>query len=62
MLFLYKNDSLMLNKIDFNKIQAQKWYNGDTLHNLSGFIDDKSNRLIDWVIMRQLGIKSSFCF
>jgi len=29
--------------------------------NLSGFINDKSNRLIGWAIMRQLRIKSHSC-
>ncbi|UJR16137.1 hypothetical protein I4U23_003048 [Adineta vaga] len=43
------------------KIRAQKWYNGDAPRNLSGFIDDKSNRLIGWVTMRQLRIKSYLC-
>ncbi|CAF3684254.1 unnamed protein product [Adineta steineri] len=42
-------------------IHAQQWYNGDAPRNLSGFINDKSNRLIGWVTMRQLRIKSQSC-
>ncbi|UJR17432.1 hypothetical protein I4U23_004327 [Adineta vaga] len=39
-------------------IRAQQWYNGAPPRNLSGFIDDKSNRLIGWATMRQLRIKA----
>ncbi|CAF4320428.1 unnamed protein product, partial [Adineta steineri] len=39
-------------------IHAQQWYNGDAARNLSGYINDKSNRLIGWVTMRQLRLKS----
>jgi polycystin 1L2 len=42
-------------------IHAQQWYNGDSPRNLSGFINDKSNRLIGWGTMRQLRIKSNLC-
>jgi hypothetical protein len=42
-------------------IRAQKWYNGDEPRNLSGFINDTSNRLIGWPTMRQLRVKSSSC-
>jgi polycystin 1L2 len=41
--------------------RAQEWYNGDAPRNLSGFINDKSNRLVGWIIMRQLRIKSNLC-
>ena len=44
-----------------NKIRAQQWYNGQSPRNLSGFLDDKSNRLIGWPTMRQLRIKSHPC-
>jgi hypothetical protein len=44
-----------------SKIRAQPWYNGAPPRNLSGFINDKSNRLIGWVTMRQLRIKSGLC-
>ncbi len=42
-------------------LRAQQWYNGDTPRNLSGFINDKSNRLIGWATMRQLRVKSDLC-
>ncbi|CAF1035223.1 unnamed protein product [Adineta ricciae] len=44
-----------------NNIRAQQWYNTDPPRNLSGFINDKSNRLIGWVTMRQLRVKSHSC-
>ncbi|CAF0788844.1 unnamed protein product [Adineta steineri] len=44
-----------------SNIRAQQWYNGDAPKNLSGFINDKSSRLIGWVTMRQLRIKSDLC-
>ena len=42
-------------------IRAQSWYNGQSPKDLSGFINDKSNRLIGWPTMRQLRIKSEPC-
>jgi len=42
-------------------IHAQQWYNGESPRNLNGFINDKTNRLIGWVIMRQLRIKTELC-
>ncbi len=42
-------------------LRAQQWYNGESPRNLSGFINDKSNRLIGWPVMRQLRIKSYLC-
>ncbi|CAF1687744.1 unnamed protein product, partial [Adineta ricciae] len=42
-------------------IRAQQWYNGDAPRNLSGFIDDKSNRLIGWATMRQLRVRADLC-
>lgn len=44
-----------------SNIQAQQWYNGDAPRYLSGFMNDKSNRLIGWVLMRQLRVKTSTC-
>ncbi len=41
-----------------SSIRAQEWYSGDAPRNLSGFINDKSNRLIGWTMMRQLRIKT----
>jgi hypothetical protein len=45
-----------------SNIRAQQWYNGDPPRNLSGFINDKSNRLIGWATMRQLRVKLSHLF
>jgi polycystin 1L2 len=44
-----------------SNIHAQSWYNGQPPRNLSGFINDKSNRLIGWATMRQLRIKPDSC-
>jgi hypothetical protein len=44
-----------------SNIRAQQWYNGEAPRNLSGFINDKSNRFIGWATMRQLRIKSDLC-
>ncbi|UJR11342.1 hypothetical protein I4U23_015523 [Adineta vaga] len=44
-----------------DNLRAQEWYNGEAPRNLSGFIDDKSNRLIGWATMRQLRVKSKTC-
>ncbi|CAF1549867.1 unnamed protein product, partial [Adineta steineri] len=42
-------------------IRAQQWYNGDPPRNLSGYLNDKTNRFIGWATMRQLRIKSQSC-
>ncbi len=42
-------------------LRAQEWYNGDPPRNLSGYINDKSNRLIGWATMRQLRVKFERC-
>ncbi|UJR18699.1 hypothetical protein I4U23_005606 [Adineta vaga] len=44
-----------------DNLRAQQWYNGESPRNLSGFINDKSNRLIGWATMRQLRIKTTTC-
>jgi polycystin 1L2 len=44
-----------------SNIRAQQWYNDDPPRNLSGFINDKSNRLIGWAMMRQLRVKIDSC-
>ncbi|CAF3860190.1 unnamed protein product, partial [Adineta steineri] len=44
-----------------SNIHAQEWYNGDAPQNLNVFINDKSNRLIGRVLMRQLRVKTSLC-
>lgn len=43
-----------------NKVRAQTWYNGDQPRNLSGYLNDKTNRLIGWVTIRQLRVKRGF--
>ncbi|CAF1667400.1 unnamed protein product, partial [Adineta ricciae] len=50
-----------LEKSFIKNLRAQKWYNDDPPRNLSGFINDKSNRLIGWATMRQLRVKSELC-
>lgn len=42
-------------------IRARDWYNGDQPRNLSGYINDKTNRLIGRVIMRQSRVKLQSC-
>jgi Polycystin cation channel len=42
-------------------IRAQPWYNGDQPYHLNGFINDKTNRLIGWPIIRQIRIRSKSC-
>ena len=42
-------------------IRAQQWYNKDSPRNLSGYLNDKTNRLIGWATMRQLRIKPNLC-
>ncbi|UJR38826.1 hypothetical protein I4U23_031491 [Adineta vaga] len=44
-----------------SNIRAQQWYNDNPHRNLSVFINERSNRLIGWTIMRQLRIKSDSC-
>lgn len=38
-------------------IRAQSWYNGEVPLGLRGFIDDKTNRLVGWPVIRQLRVK-----
>ena len=44
-----------------DNLRAQQWYNGQAPRNLSGYLNDKSTRLIGWATMRQLRIKTSLC-
>lgn len=44
-----------------NNLRAQEWYNGQVPRYLSGYMNDKSNRLIGWATMRQLRIKPHSC-
>ncbi len=36
----------------------KKWYNGQSINNSQGYLNDKVNRLIGWATMRQLRVKS----
>lgn len=42
-------------------LRAQSWYNGENPLNLNGYLNDRSNRLIGWVSMRQLRVKVKTC-
>ncbi|CAF4044663.1 unnamed protein product, partial [Rotaria sp. Silwood2] len=42
-------------------IRASKWYNGAPPTNLTGYIDDKTNRILGWATMRQLRVKPDSC-
>ncbi|CAF1134495.1 unnamed protein product [Adineta ricciae] len=42
-------------------LRAQKWYNDQPPRDLSGFLNDKTNRLIGWATMRQLRVKTELC-
>ena len=44
-----------------SNIRAQQWYNSDPPRNLSGYINDKTNRLIGWPMIRQIRIQSRPC-
>ena len=44
-----------------SNLRAQHWYNKQEPRNLSGYMNDKCNRLIGWATMRQLRVKSRFC-
>ena len=42
-------------------MRAQRWYNGDQPRNLSGYINDRTNRLIGWPMIRQIRIQNESC-
>ncbi|CAF1585523.1 unnamed protein product [Adineta ricciae] len=42
-------------------IRAQQWYNGEPPRNLSGFMNDRTNRLLGWITMRQVRVKTHPC-
>jgi len=52
---------MWLEKSFVGNIRAQEWYNKDPPRNLSGYLNDKNNRLIGWARMRQLRVKSNIC-
>ncbi|CAF1353863.1 unnamed protein product [Adineta ricciae] len=43
------------------KIRAQKWYNKKNVENLRGYLNDTSNRLLGWALMKQLRIRTELC-
>jgi hypothetical protein len=50
-----------LEKSFVSTIRAQTWYNGEAPRNLSGYIGDKTNRLLGWMRMRQVRVKNGSC-
>ncbi|CAF0742236.1 unnamed protein product [Didymodactylos carnosus] len=50
-----------LNQSFMSNIRAERWYNGDEPRNLTGYINDKTNRMIGWATMRQLRVKPNLC-
>ncbi|CAF3366379.1 unnamed protein product [Rotaria sp. Silwood1] len=42
-------------------IRASKWYNDAPPTNLTGYINDKTNRILGWATMRQLRVKPNSC-
>ncbi|CAF3507643.1 unnamed protein product [Rotaria sordida] len=42
-------------------IRASKWYNDAPPINLTGYINDKTNRILGWSTMRQLRVKPHSC-
>ncbi|CAF0879264.1 unnamed protein product [Adineta ricciae] len=43
-------------------IRIQPWYNGGSVGNMTDFLNDKSNRIIGWSLMRQLRLsRNSSC-
>ena len=44
------------------KIRVGKWYNGQDVEGVNGFLDDRANRLIGWATIRQLRVKSGSYF
>jgi hypothetical protein len=49
------NDSFLSN------IRAHAWYNNHPPRNLSGYLNDKTTRLIGWPILRQLRVQTRPC-
>ena len=50
-----------LNKTFVGNLRAQWWYSGDPPQHLTGFLNDKSTRLLGWATMRQLRVQSGWC-
>jgi hypothetical protein len=43
-------------------LRAQAWYNGQYPEDLRGYLNDKTNRIIGWAMMRQLRVKKGNSF
>ncbi|CAF1534556.1 unnamed protein product [Adineta ricciae] len=43
------------------KIRAHKWYNGKNVEYLRGYLNDTSNRLLGWALMKQSRIRTQLC-
>ncbi|CAF3969685.1 unnamed protein product, partial [Rotaria sp. Silwood1] len=52
-----ENSHVMLKTKFVLRLHAQKWYNERIPKYLSGYLNDKSNRMIGWASIRQLRVK-----
>jgi polycystin 1L2 len=52
---------IWLNDTFVDRIRASNWYNDDRPRHLSGFMQDRSSRLIGWPTMRQVRVRSEPC-
>ena len=43
------------------ELRAQNWYNGDPALGLTGFMNDRANRVLGYGIIRQVRIKANSC-
>ncbi|CAF1456483.1 unnamed protein product [Adineta ricciae] len=43
------------------KIRAHKWYNEKNVEYLRGYLNDTSNRLLGWTLMKQSRIRTQLC-
>ena len=50
-----------LNGSFVSNLRAQRWYNNDPPRNLSGYLNDKTVRLLGWPILRQLRVRADSC-
>ena len=44
-----------------SNLRAQQWYNKDQPIHLNGYLNDRTNRLVGWTMMKQLRIRSHQC-
>ena len=42
-------------------LRAQQWYNADPPRYLNGYLNDKTNRLIGWSVMKQFRVRAESC-